>query len=667
MTDEISPLYRVVHGTFLVKGWRPDGDGVRFRPNDLRLLQFAGGFDATDSDDRSVNVRCEAYDAPELHYRAARGPFRSQPRGIAARDALLGVIGFGAPQPKPGDPSTLMNPDLIPGVLLTRRGTGIPGGGSARAVGYLLVKTPDRDWSSLEDGSLIDPDPDLLRSTVNYEMLASGEVYPAIVDDLPASHRAVFLEALDRAMRESRGVWEPGQDATSEFILDGPSSIEPGGALIYPSLFRKCLDYLVAVRETPGVSIVDWMRKTHIQAAVTGDASQDEDDVLYLGGGDEPSFLSWVVTHDPATRTVGLRPEIRESFFRAVFALHPWHRIPLADPADWDGFARGESPWVFVRTEPATGDLLRKIATCRAERCPVSKKHPYYRGEALDLSGALIPTRVPCQPIVPVHTNRGKVCLMGWYPAARFSSRSATGEPVSPGSDVDNELFVPVGNIAHPWADARYFDGYKLREVLSAETFHHDYLGRLELDLDRDAWVTNLIKCYMFKQSNVRTYERLNWIADVKVKATFETDMFKIADTCVQEHLAAEMAHCQPRLIITLGDVPCSVMHGLEGSTADKRDGVFDRLMGVILPAGALAPEEVALGVTRPDPWNRYTIVHLLHPENYLKASRAVSDGPADHPLAVKGRQLVDRVNEHLLRVRAYIDEHQILATPDLV
>src|SRR5262249_9405372 len=116
------PTYVVIPGTFLIVGYEPDGDSVRFVADDraqyshLRrsnLIHLA-------PNDGSVQLRFEGIDATELHYGGGE-----QPLGREGRDALLKAMGFaswmlaaGSARQGGGGQSTF----VARGILSTRAG-----------------------------------------------------------------------------------------------------------------------------------------------------------------------------------------------------------------------------------------------------------------------------------------------------------------------------------------------------------------------------------------------------------------------------------------------------------------------------------------------------------------------------------------------------------------
>jgi len=64
--------YRVIAGRAVLVGKQPDGDSVRFVPDDATLLTgLKNGDRVRVSGDGSVQLRFDGIDAPELHYQGA--------------------------------------------------------------------------------------------------------------------------------------------------------------------------------------------------------------------------------------------------------------------------------------------------------------------------------------------------------------------------------------------------------------------------------------------------------------------------------------------------------------------------------------------------------------------------------------------------------------------
>jgi len=206
--------YRAIRGTFVARGYAPDGDSVRFAADrfaELDLLRGASRLDV--ANDTTVQVRLEGIDAPELHYLA-----RAQRLADRARDTLMRALGIAFFRV---EHDYVREGDHARGTIVAR---GVDGHG--RVIAYAF-----RDEAPL----------DVARS-VNATMLREGLAYPLAYDTQPDEHRAVFVRLARDAGRAARGVW--ALDRTREFALASAGSIGTRGALIFPKLFRRCVAFL---------------------------------------------------------------------------------------------------------------------------------------------------------------------------------------------------------------------------------------------------------------------------------------------------------------------------------------------------------------------------------------------------------------------------------------
>ncbi|HEX9260506.1 MAG TPA: amidohydrolase family protein, partial [Acidimicrobiales bacterium] len=294
-------------------------------------------------------------------------------------------------------------------------------------------------------------------------------------------------------------------------------------------------------------------------------------------------------------------------------------------------------------------ELLGRVAPCRDVNCEVPKRHPYYHAEVLTEAGDSYGMRVPCMPVVPVLTNTGQLFVMGDYPTAKFAARSTNNLPVitvpddaigsankalaaalhglgeqphggdpqietyieeiadvvrrayaRPDIDPDakkgygyskhddyvpprkNQFFVPVADVFAPMQDANYFDGYKVRNVAAGVFMQESYLKPLGVDIDTQVWLTNMIKCFLFHQSMADSYEALGW-TDVKVEQSY-TELLDVAKVCSQ-WIDEEVKVCDPKLVLTVGKPPCTLLHGLPHDDPATQGRVYNTLLGQLLKA----------------------------------------------------------------------------------
>jgi endonuclease YncB( thermonuclease family) len=237
--------YLVLHGAFVIEGKQPDGDSIRFRPDDLNLLQKLKRANRIEpSKDGTVQLRLEGIDAPELHYENVAQPFSKEPR-----DALLTWFGFTDVTYTPkGLQVKTSNPKSVRGAILAQAAEVY-----GRPISYALL---ERDTKQLEDGSRITVSTDLLSRTINAHMLETGMAYYTVYSSQPLEHRTAFQAITETARREKRGVW--AVDTTNEFMLSTLEDVTEK-QVILPKLFRRAVVYFQD-REKKGFTgtLADW-------------------------------------------------------------------------------------------------------------------------------------------------------------------------------------------------------------------------------------------------------------------------------------------------------------------------------------------------------------------------------------------------------------------------
>ncbi len=243
-----SPYYNIIKGSFVPKNYEPDGDSVRFiadRPDPYQDLH--GSYNIKPSKrDRSVQLRFESVDAPELHYGT-----EAQRLGDKARDQLLVWMGFKNIQFYPNNPTQVRScdPETVRGAILSKAAD-IYG----RPISYVLLED---DAALLDDGNWVKVDADLLKKTINYRLLDEGVAYYTVYTSTPFIHRKILSEVASKARNANKGVWK--LDMTSDFVLVNQNSIGPEGQLILPKLFRRCTDYLIDVHKGFQGNLADWL------------------------------------------------------------------------------------------------------------------------------------------------------------------------------------------------------------------------------------------------------------------------------------------------------------------------------------------------------------------------------------------------------------------------
>jgi len=252
-----TPASYCLHGLFAVRGYSPDGDSIRFLPDQPQLLgALLNAERMSGRTNGSVQLRLEGIDAPELHYRGQR-----QPRALAARRTLLRYLGFRRVE-SVADIVCVCSPLMSKGAIVARRADT-----NGRVIAYVL---PDQYVRAIPEGPCT-LHPRHLAWTANAEMLRSGDAYPMLYSTMPASERAVFRQLAREARAARRGLW--AFDHTRSFALHAAAASQ--GALVFPKLFRRCVAYLRSVADGFGGDLSDWL--DHSGAG--------EDDAMIFPGG----------------------------------------------------------------------------------------------------------------------------------------------------------------------------------------------------------------------------------------------------------------------------------------------------------------------------------------------------------------------------------------------
>ncbi len=236
--------YLVIKGSFVIIDKAPDGDSVRFRPDDATLLkQLKRSYRIEPSKDGTVQLRFEAIDAPELHYQG-----KDQPMGREARDFLLNELGFSAYIYNDNDTITDAVPKEIRGGILSSSAET-----NGRPVSYVFLEA---DLTTFNDGERVVVDDVLLAKSMNIKVLQAGMAYYTVYSSQGESQRS-YMQGVAKQAKDARlGIW--AVDKTSEFTL---SSIEDVTLhqLILPKLFRRCVVYLRERDKGFSGTLRDWL------------------------------------------------------------------------------------------------------------------------------------------------------------------------------------------------------------------------------------------------------------------------------------------------------------------------------------------------------------------------------------------------------------------------
>ncbi|MCB5180212.1 thermonuclease family protein [Streptomyces antimicrobicus] len=225
----------VIEGSFRVLGARPDGDSVRFVPDDPAHWDLVPGpHPVRRNKAGSAQLRLDGIDALETHYVPAHGAELHQPPPYAeaAADELIRWLGFLSVLRDAHGTVSSAEPAAVPGYVLTR-GADVNG---------RCVALAGRGPAPAPSGSALHVDVPLLRQTANVHQLRRGLAYPTYYTKLYVDLREEMTAAVAAARQEGLGVW-PLDQTLSGAKIDGLASLSES-TVVLPKLFRRLADYL---------------------------------------------------------------------------------------------------------------------------------------------------------------------------------------------------------------------------------------------------------------------------------------------------------------------------------------------------------------------------------------------------------------------------------------
>jgi endonuclease YncB( thermonuclease family) len=233
----------LIKGTFQLVGASPDGDSVRFYPDDP-MATVKAGLKVRLNSRGGMQLRLDAIDALETHYRS--GELWHQPAefGAGAAAKLLTHLGFKKVERNDKGTVTSATPEKVPGHILTRFADKY-----GRAVAF--AHAGQRPGRSV-DGAQVHVDVKALKTSANYKLVADGLAYPTFYSLLYPDLRQALADAAVTARKAGSGLW--AHDVTNKgFRLRSRKQLSEE-LVILPKLFRRLADYL-ALDETGGVSL----------------------------------------------------------------------------------------------------------------------------------------------------------------------------------------------------------------------------------------------------------------------------------------------------------------------------------------------------------------------------------------------------------------------------
>jgi hypothetical protein len=219
----------LIKGTFHVKGYSPDGDSIRFRANNSANWKKLSGPAAELNARSHAQLRMEAVDALETHYEGYHQPLK---QAKAAGRFLLSSLGINEVVWDENQGTVIKAQDGTAGYILARSTEK-----NRRPVAFVFSGETEEN-----DGAEIVLDEDMLKESINYNLLARGLAYPTYYNGLFSDLRIVLTEAMVRARAEGKGLWPSDRTAKGFSVSDLTTLTED--VAILPKLFRRVMDYM---------------------------------------------------------------------------------------------------------------------------------------------------------------------------------------------------------------------------------------------------------------------------------------------------------------------------------------------------------------------------------------------------------------------------------------
>jgi hypothetical protein len=227
--------FKVVKGAFHVRGYSPDGDSIRFEPDDIGLVHDLEGRAPGLNPRGHVQLRLEAIDTLETHFTPGGGGVINQPVELAhaAADRLLEFVGI--TDVVWNDAHTLVTDasDGTRGYILARTVEK-----NGRPVAFVYAGDPPE-----EDGSDLMLEADRLRESYNFAALAEGLAYPTYYRGLFSDLREALTAAAEEARSGELGIY--ASDRTVAGFRAAELASITRDHVILPKLFRRLSEYMV--------------------------------------------------------------------------------------------------------------------------------------------------------------------------------------------------------------------------------------------------------------------------------------------------------------------------------------------------------------------------------------------------------------------------------------
>lgn len=228
--------FTIIKGTFHVRNYSPDGDSIRFQPENIVFVQALAGGRPKFNARNHVQLRLEAIDTLETHYTPpSGGGVYHQPLSFAnkAMDQLLDFVGITEVEWDVSHKTVVAAKDGTPGYIVTRAVEKY-----GRPIAFLFAGEVDK-----QDGSSFFLTSEHLKKSYNYQALLQGLAYPTYYEGLFFDLRQTLDAAVTEARDEKRELH--AVDGTNAGFDASSLAAITQDVCIMPKLFRRLCEYMV--------------------------------------------------------------------------------------------------------------------------------------------------------------------------------------------------------------------------------------------------------------------------------------------------------------------------------------------------------------------------------------------------------------------------------------
>lgn len=229
--------FRVIAGRFFCVNYSPDGDTIRFGPDNLADLDFLDGVPAEVNRRGHASIRLEGIDALETHYERRHQPLEL---ALRAREALLGYLGIRNIVWDAGQSNVVSADDGAKGYVIARSSDKY-----GRVIAFAFPGDPP-----VASGSELFVEPAMLDQSANFMLLAGGLAYPTYYWTLFAELRNHLTARVVQARAQRIGI-HAVDVTTAGFDVPDMGALTDRH-VIMPKLFRRASTHLAGTGSIAG-------------------------------------------------------------------------------------------------------------------------------------------------------------------------------------------------------------------------------------------------------------------------------------------------------------------------------------------------------------------------------------------------------------------------------